>query len=225
MNTNIISLQKYKYKWNFLNFVGKKDHHHESSNNLKSDKKNEDNKVHKINITENKSNKLSRSKSVFVDKDLHANKKHKEENVNVRVAYLHALGDFVQSIGVMVAGAIIWIKPNLHIVDPICTILFSVMVLATTYNMIREIVGILMESTPREIDASALEVGLLKLDGVLEVHELHIWSITVGRSLLACHIQAAPQVDTNQLLHIVTKYVENVYNISHVTIQVEQRMY
>ena len=146
----------------------------------------------------------------------------KDENINVRAAYLHALGDFVQSIGVMIAGAIVWFKPNLYIVDPICTIIFSLIVLATTYNMIRDIVSILMESTPREIDASALEAGLLKLNGVVEVHELHIWAITIGRSLLACHIQAAPQADTNEVLSIVTEYVEKVYNISHVTIQVEQ---
>jgi len=90
--------------------------------------------------------------------------------------------------------------------------------------MIKEIVEILMESTPREIDASALEAGLLKLDGVVEVHELHIWAITLGRSLLACHIQSSSNSDTNEVLHIVTEYVEKIYNISHVTIQVEQKV-
>jgi len=124
----------------------------------------------------------------------------------------------------MLARAIIWIKPELYIVDSICTIAFSIMVLATTYNMIRETVEILMESTPKEIDASALEVGLLRLDGVDEVHELHIWAITSGRSFLACHIQASPTSNTNEVLHIVTDYVEKVYNISHVTIQVEQKL-
>lgn len=213
----------------FLKFLGKKDRHYQSfkkahlkkeADNYRLHNLNEDNEVHKINVLDHdRKDHLSTSKSVFVDKNLHS---HKEENINVRAAYLHALGDFVQSIGVMIAGAIIWFKPNLYIVDPICTIAFSIMVLATTYNMIQEIVGILMESTPREIDASALEAGLLKLNGVVEVHELHIWAITVGRSLLACHIQAEPEADTNEVLHIVTEYVEKVYNISHVTIQVKQ---
>lgn len=217
---------------------GRRKHHHHSFKetvsinaktieNHKLHNHNEDNDVHEINIVEHKKedNLKHRSMSIKLDKDLHPHQKPKEENINIRAAYLHALGDFVQSIGVMIAGAIIWIKPELYIVDPICTIAFSAMVLATTYNMIREIVEILMESTPREIDASALEAGLLKLDGVVEVHELHIWAITVGRSLLACHIQASAQADTNDVLHIVTEYVEKVYNISHITIQVEQRLY
>ncbi|KAG0584824.1 hypothetical protein KC19_3G237300 [Ceratodon purpureus] len=206
-----------------LNCFGKKDHHHGSSNNHKLNNDIEDNRVYKIRINNHeKEDHVSRSKSIFVDKDLHKHKKSKDENINVRAAYLHALGDFVQSIGVMIAGAVIWLKPNLYIIDPICTIVFSLMVLATTYNMMRDIVGILMESTPREIDASALEAGLLKLNGVIQVHELHIWAITVGRSLLACHIQVAPEADTNEVLRTVTEYVEKVYNISHVTIQVEQ---
>jgi zinc transporter 2 len=207
----------------FLEILGEKDHHHQSFIDRKLYNNKEDNKVHKISIINHgKEDCQQRSKSVFVDRDLHIHKKMKDENINVRAAYLHALGDFVQSIGVMITGAIVWFKPNLYIVDPICTIIFSLIVLATTYNMIQDIVSILMESTPREIDASVLKAGLLKLNGVVEVHELHIWAITIGRSLLACHIQAAPQADTNEVLSVVTEYVEKVYNISHVTIQVEQ---
>lgn len=161
-----------------------------------------------------------KKRSVKVDQDLC--KKTEKKNLNVQGAYLHALGDFIQSIGVMIAGAIIWCKPNLYVVDPICTLIFSVLVLGTTYNMVREIISVLMESTPREVDASALEKGLLGLSGVIAVHELHIWALTVGRCLLACHILAEEQADTDEVLQEVTEYCERVYNISHVTIQVER---
>lgn len=165
-----------------------------------------------------------RRRSVKVDVNLST--LHKAEkaggSINVRGAYLHALGDLIQSLGVLVAGAVIWVYPNLYVIDPICTLVFSVIVLATTYNMIREVVGVLMESTPREIDASALEKGLLALTSVVAIHELHIWAITVGRSLLACHILVDPEADTQDVLHKVTEYCEKVYKISHVTIQVER---
>lgn len=87
--------------------------------------------------------------------------------------------------------------------------------------MIRSIVEVLMESTPREIDAQAVERGLLGLPGVVEVHDLHIWAITVGKTLLACHIRVQPQVNTNEALQAVADYCERVFKISHVTIQVE----
>jgi zinc transporter 2 len=82
------------------------------------------------------------------------------DNINVRGAYLHALGDLIQSVGVMIAGALIWYNPNWQIIDLVCTLMFSLLVLATTIQMLRDIVEILMESTPREIDAAAVESGL-----------------------------------------------------------------
>jgi zinc transporter 2 len=82
------------------------------------------------------------------------------DNINVRGAYLHALGDWIQSVGVMIAGALIWYNPNWQIIDLVCTHLFSLLVLATTIQMLRNIVEILMETTPREIDAAAVESGL-----------------------------------------------------------------
>lgn len=136
-------------------------------------------------------------------------------------AYLHVLGDLLQSIGVMIGGAVIWYKPEWKFIDPICTLLFSVLVLGTTLSLVRNILSVLMESTPREIDAKAVERGLLSLPGVVEVHDLHIWAITVGKTLLACHVRVQPQVNTNDALQTVTEYCERVFKISHVTIQVE----
>jgi zinc transporter 2 len=148
--------------------------------------------------------------------------KHPQENINVQGAYLHVLGDLVQSVGVMIAGGLIWFNPEWQILDLICTLLFSALVLGTTIQMLRNILEVLMESTPREIDAPAVESGLLKFPGVVAVHELHIWAITVGKSLLACHIRVEPHVNTDEILQKVTDYCESVHKISHVTIQVER---
>ncbi|KAL3830783.1 hypothetical protein ACJIZ3_019585 [Penstemon smallii] len=149
-------------------------------------------------------------------------KKKKQRNINVQGAYLHVLGDSIQSIGVMIGGALIWYKPEWKIIDLICTLIFSVIVLGTTIRMLRNILEVLMESTPREIDATRLEKGLCEMDEVIAVHELHIWAITVGKVLLACHVKVKPEADADLVLDKVIDYIKREYNISHVTIQIER---
>ncbi|RRT61071.1 hypothetical protein B296_00044503 [Ensete ventricosum] len=149
--------------------------------------------------------------------------KEKTRNINVHSAYLHVLGDSIQSIGVMIGGAIIWWKPELKIIDMLCTLVFSVIVLVTTIKMLRDILEVLMESTPRQIDATKLEQGLCQLDGVVAIHELHIWAITVGKVLLACHVTITQEADADLVLDMVIGYIKREYNISHVTIQIERQ--
>uniref|UniRef100_A0ACD6AP52 Uncharacterized protein n=1 Tax=Avena sativa TaxID=4498 RepID=A0ACD6AP52_AVESA len=126
--------------------------------------------------------------------------KKPRRNINVHSAYLHVIGDSIQSIGVMIGGGLIWYKPEWKIIDLICTLIFSVIVLFTTVKMIRNILEVLMESTPREIDATRLESGLREMEGVIAVHELHIWAITVGKVLLACHVTITQDADADQML-------------------------
>uniref|UniRef100_A0A803PMM2 Metal tolerance protein 1-like n=2 Tax=Cannabis sativa TaxID=3483 RepID=A0A803PMM2_CANSA len=149
--------------------------------------------------------------------------KHKKQwNVNIQGAYLHVLGDSIQSVGVMIGGAVIWYKPEWKIIDLICTLIFSVVVLGTTIRMLRNILEVLMESTPREIDATKLEKGLCEMDEVVAIHELHIWAITVGKVLLACHVIVKSDADADMVLDKVINYIKREYNISHVTIQIER---
>ncbi|GER41773.1 zinc transporter [Striga asiatica] len=143
-------------------------------------------------------------------------------NINVQGAYLHVLGDSIQSVGVMIGGAVIWYKPEWKIIDLICTLVFSAIVLATTIRMLRNILEVLMESTPREIDATMLERGLCEMEEVVAIHELHIWAITVGKVLLACHVKVKPEADADMVLDKVIDYIKREYNISHVTIQIER---
>ncbi|XP_059441265.1 metal tolerance protein 1-like isoform X2 [Corylus avellana] len=154
---------------------------------------------------------------------VHGAKQKKQWNINVQGAYLHVLGDSIQSVGVMIGGAIIWYKPEWKIIDVICTLVFSVVVLGTTIRMLRNILEVLMESTPREIDATKLEKGLCEMDEVVAIHELHIWAITVGKVLLACHVIIKPEADADMVLDKVIDYIRREYNISHVTIQIERQ--
>lgn len=163
-----------------------------------------------------------------LDHDLEANTKvqkesHSHLNINVQGAYLHVLGDLVQSIGVMI-GVVIWVKPSWKIIDLICTLFFSVLVLGTTIKMLKSILEVLMESTPREIDATRLEEGLCAISGVLTVHELHIWAITVRKYLLACHVKIRSDANADMVLQRVIEYIEREYKISHITVQIEREV-
>ncbi|KAK1321799.1 Metal tolerance protein 1 [Acorus calamus] len=145
-----------------------------------------------------------------------------QKNLNLVAANLHVWADLFQSFGVMIGGAVIWIRPDWLIVDLICTFGFSVLVLCTTRRMLVRVVDVLMENAPDEIDVIALERGLKSLEGVCDVHDLHVWAISVGRVALACHVMAAPDATDAGDIHLrIRDYLEEKYGISHVTVQVE----
>ena len=146
----------------------------------------------------------------------------KKRNINVQAAYLHVLRGSIQSIGIMIGGAIIWYKPEWKIIDLICTLIFHVIVFGTTIKKLRNIIEVLMDSTPREIDATKLEKGLLEMEEVVAIHELHIWAIKVGKILLTCHAKIRPEANADMALDNVINYIRREYNISHVTIQIER---
>ncbi|GLU02299.1 hypothetical protein SLE2022_195530 [Rubroshorea leprosula] len=147
--------------------------------------------------------------------------KAKVMNINLQGAYLHVIADLIQSVGVMIAGAVIWVKPNWLVVDLLCTLVFSTFALCATIPMLRNVFGILMESTPADINVDGLEIGIKHIDGVLDVHDLHVWSITIGKIILSCHVVAEPGVSSSELLGKIRDYCERTYRINHVTVQIE----
>ncbi|KAJ0749209.1 putative cation efflux protein [Helianthus annuus] len=149
--------------------------------------------------------------------------KHKNGamNINIKGAYLHVMADMIQSVGVMVAGLVVWIRPEWLIVDLVCTLIFSVLVLCTTLPMLKSIFSILMESTPSEVDVVGLKTDLDSIKGVHDVHDLHVWAITQGKTALACHIIVESNVNSNEILHKVKSLCESKYEIHHVTAQIE----
>ncbi|KAG7394076.1 hypothetical protein PHYBOEH_005855 [Phytophthora boehmeriae] len=140
------------------------------------------------------------------------------ENLNIQAAYIHALGDFIQSVGVCVAGGLIWYKPEWQIADPIATFVFSVLVLGTTIGIVRDSIHVLMEGTPEGIHADEIEKGLLACKTVEAVHDLHIWSLSAGLPSLSVHLISK---DAETALHAAQRYLMSM-GITHTTIQVEQ---
>jgi zinc transporter 2 len=145
-------------------------------------------------------------------------KKKRLENLNIEAAYVHALGDFIQSAGVCVAGGLIWYNPAWQIADPIATFLFSFLVLGTTIGIVKDSIHVLMEGTPEGIDSQEIEEGLLACPSVRAVHDLHIWSLSAGLPSLSVHLVSE---DADLALHEAQEFLISK-GITHTTIQVEK---
>lgn len=148
---------------------------------------------------------------------------HKErENINVKAAFIHVVGDLIQSIGVLIAAFIIYFKPEWKLADPICTFLFSLIVMVTTFKIFLDIVNVLMEGTPRGIDITSVRRSFLKIPGVKDVHNLRLWSLSMDKIALSVHLAVDSQTDPLKTLRLGSAMVRLKYDISESTIQVEE---
>lgn len=144
-----------------------------------------------------------------------------QQNPSVRAAFIHVIGDLLQSVGVLVAAYIIYFKPEYKYVDPICTFLFSILVLGTTLTILRDVLLVLMEGTPKGVDFTTVKNLLLSVDGVEALHSLHIWALTVAQPVLSVHIAIAQNVDAQAVLKVARDRLQGKFNFHTVTIQIE----
>ncbi|XP_067274012.1 zinc transporter 2 [Pseudorasbora parva] len=142
-------------------------------------------------------------------------------NTSVRAAFIHVLGDLLQSFGVLVAAIIIYFRPEYKIADPICTFLFSVFVLGTTTTILRDVFRILMEGAPKGIEFNSVKEVLLSLKAVKAMHSLHLWALTIGQSLLSVHIAIEENADPQSVLKEATDLLQTKFGFYSTTIQVE----
>ena len=112
----------------------------------------------------------------------------KEENINIRAAIIHIMGDMLQSIGVIVASFIIYFWPEAKIADPICTYLFTVLVLCSTVPVSIDCVKILMEMQPDDIESEEVLEEIKKTKGIYKVTDFHLWSLSGSKNILTAHI-------------------------------------
>ncbi|XP_044192562.1 zinc transporter 2 [Thunnus albacares] len=146
-----------------------------------------------------------------------------QANASVRAAFVHVVGDLLQSVSVLVSAIIIFFKPEYKIADPICTFLFSILVLCTTFTIMRDILLVLMEGTPAGVNFSEVRDGLLKVKGVTAVHNLHIWALTVNQAVMSAHVAIDESVDAQTVLREMTQACFSSYNFHTVTIQMERQ--
>lgn len=146
-----------------------------------------------------------------------------QANASVRAAFVHVVGDLLQSISVLVSAIIIFFKPEYKMADPICTFLFSIFVLCTTFTIMRDILIVLMEGTPAGVRYSEVRDGLLAVKGVTAVHNLHIWALTMNQAVLSAHVAIDESVDAQTVLREMTQACFSSYNFHSVTIQMERQ--
>ena len=150
------------------------------------------------------------------DDDEHEHKKNK--NVNLRAALIHVIGDALQNIGILIAGIIIYFFPSYNIMDPLCTYIFSIIVGFTTISILKDCISVLMEGVPMETDLNSIEKDLKSIDGVIDIHDLHVWCLSIGKISMSCHLSCKNPQKTLVIAH---KLLKKKYKISHTTIQVE----
>lgn len=143
-----------------------------------------------------------------------------KNNVNLRSAYLHVLGDALGSVGAILAGAIMLIF-GWYVADPIISVLVSLLIVKSAWGIVKHSIHILMEGTPIMINQKDVITALLEIDGVVNVHDLHIWSITSGLDSLSCHILIEDHKDSQIILQEAINKIKTSFKIEHTTIQIE----
>jgi cobalt-zinc-cadmium efflux system protein len=145
-----------------------------------------------------------------------------QEDLNLRSAYLHLLGDVLSTLGAVVAGVIIFFT-DWNWLDPLVSVFIGVLILWNAWGILRETVDILLESTPRDVDMAAMISDMSQVRGVLGVHDLHVWSITQSMRTMSAHIltddiSISAGTDIQSRLNEI---LSGRYNITHATLQLE----
>lgn len=146
----------------------------------------------------------------------------KDENLNVKSAFLHVMGDMLGSIGAIIAALLIFFF-GWGIADPIASVIVAILVLVSGWRVTKESFHILMEGAPIQFEMEKVRQSLHAIPGVVGVHDLHIWSITSGVPMLSCHISIEGEGQHDAILHQAQSILHDKYGIDHSTVQVEHQ--
>ena len=142
------------------------------------------------------------------------------ESLNVRAVHRHVLADLAGSVGV-IAAALIVLTTGWRYADPLVGLAIGMLVLFSSWTILRDSVSILLESTPAGIDAEEVGSRMAGMDGVIEVHDLHIWTITSGFAALSAHVLVAPGDDCHDRRRQLEAMLAEEFGLRHTTLQVE----
>jgi cobalt-zinc-cadmium efflux system protein len=146
--------------------------------------------------------------------------------MNVRGAFLHVLGDALSSVGVLVGAGVMYLT-GWYVVDPLISVLISVVIVVGALKLVRDAVDVLLEAVPSHVDLSVVKELLLKVEGVSDVHDLHVWTIANGMYALSAHLVVRdPMVRNNDDILSAAKHaLYDRFGIDHTTIQIESETY
>lgn len=140
------------------------------------------------------------------------------KDLNVRSAFLHVVGDAVSSVGVIVAAGLIWLTDWLW-VDPVVSILIGILIAFSAYRVLRGSLHILLEGVPEGLSVADIRTSIRGINGVEDIHDLHVWSICSGHPALSAHILTC--AEANEVRQRVNQHLKETYGIEHTTLQME----
>lgn len=144
----------------------------------------------------------------------------RDESLNVKGAYLEVWSDLLGSIGVMVAAVAIYLT-GWRWLDPLVAVAIGFWVLPRAWKLFRETMHILLEGTPADVDLTALRKAILDTDGVQDLHDLHVWTLTSRRHVLTAHVVIRPAADRQSLLNGLSSMLRDKFALAHTTLQLE----
>lgn len=142
-----------------------------------------------------------------------------EEDINVKSAYLHLLWDALVSFGVVIGGAIIYYT-GYTIVDPIISVIVSIVMIASVINLLKNSIRMNFDWVPVEINIEDVKNGLLKIKWILDIHHIHIWSISTTENALTAHILLSNEANEKEIKDLIHHQLEH-RNIHHSTLETE----
>ena len=143
-----------------------------------------------------------------------------KESVNTRAALVHVMGDLLGSVAAIVAGAVIYFTGWMQI-DPLLSVLVSLLILKSTFGVLKDSYHFLMEGVPHQIDYLQVGADVEQIPGVLSVHDLHVWDMSPGQPALIGHVQINELQDWPQVLRAIKAMLLNRHGIDHITLQAE----
>ncbi len=146
------------------------------------------------------------------------------ESINVRGALLHVTGDALGSVGVIIAGVLV-LTMGWSLADPIISVAIGFIILTASYRLVRDAINVLLEAAPRHTDVAKAQRTIEASAMVMEAHDIHIWSITPGYDAMSAHVvitSECAQASRQQLLDEVRHLMAKRFNISHMTVQLEE---
>ncbi len=148
--------------------------------------------------------------------------KHSHTSLNIRGAYLHIVGDALSSVGVVIGGVII-LYMGWYLIDPILSVLISLVIIYGAWSLVKESVNILLESAPAHISIDAIAAEIAKIKGVREAYHIHVWTITSGVYALSAHVLIDDQLvsGSRELLDSIRGLLADRFKVLHSTIQLE----
>jgi cobalt-zinc-cadmium efflux system protein len=142
------------------------------------------------------------------------------ESLNLQGALRHILADLLGSVGA-IAAALVILATGWRYADPIISVLIGLLVLGSSWRLVRDSSNILLEGTPRGIDANEVGSSMARVPGVAEVHDLHVWTITSGFPALAAHVLVGRDEDCHARRRDIEEVLARDYGIEHTTLQVD----